>query len=54
MMRKLLFLSYALLIMLLISIPIANAEGIDTGDISFVAMASALVMLMTPAVGFFY
>jgi Amt family ammonium transporter len=53
-MRRLFFLSYALLIMLLISVPIASAEGIDTGDVSFMAMASALVMLMTPAVGFFY
>ena len=31
-----------------------NAQEINTGDVAWVAAASALVMIMTPAVGFFY
>jgi len=34
-------------------VPIVDADDLNTGDISWVACASALVMLMTPAVGFF-
>jgi len=40
--------------MVLVLVPMANADALDTGDISWVTTASALVMLMTPAVGFFY
>ena len=31
-----------------------DISKIDSGDVAFVAMAAALVMLMTPALGFFY
>jgi Amt family ammonium transporter len=40
--------------MLLFLMPAAFAQEIDTGDIAWVSVAAALVMLMTPAVGFFY
>jgi Amt family ammonium transporter len=40
--------------MLLVSVPIASADDLNTGDVSWIIAASALVMLMTPAVGFFY
>lgn len=41
------------MLLLLVGISYAD-EGLDTGDIAWVATASALVMLMTPALGFFY
>ena len=44
----------ALVFVFLISINIALADGNNSGDIAWVAAASALVMLMTPALGFFY
>jgi Amt family ammonium transporter len=53
-MRRLGFFAYGFILMLLVAIPIAGADELNTGDISWVACASALVMLMTPAVGFFY
>jgi Amt family ammonium transporter len=53
-MRRLGFFAYGFILMLLVAIPIANADELNSGDISWVACASALVMLMTPAVGFFY
>jgi ammonium transporter, Amt family len=31
-----------------------SAEGIDTGDTAWMLVASALVLIMTPALGFFY
>jgi len=48
------FLVAILAIMVLVSVPMAGADELNAGDISWVAAASALVMLMTPAVGFFY
>lgn len=53
-MRRLSFLIFGFVNMFLVSIPIASADDLNAGDISWVACASALVMLMTPAVGFFY
>ncbi|MEK7398641.1 MAG: ammonium transporter [Candidatus Poribacteria bacterium] len=53
-MRRPGFFAYGFILMLLVAIPIANADELNSGDISWVACASALVMLMTPAVGFFY
>lgn len=40
-------------IMALLSMPV-HAEELNSGDIAWVSAASALVMLMTPALGFFY
>jgi len=53
-MRRNLLLTAVLVTMVLVLVPMANADALDTGDISWVTTASALVMLMTPAVGFFY
>jgi len=39
---------------LLFSANIVFAEGLDTGDIAWVSVSAVLVMLMTPALGFFY
>src|SRR3989344_5049140 len=39
---------------LLFSVNIVFAEGLDTGDIAWVSVSAVLVMLMTPALGFFY
>ena len=39
---------------MLLVLPAAFAQEVDTGDIAWVSMSAALVMLMTPAVGFFY
>ena len=50
-MRKILLLS--LLIVFILATSVQAAE-LDSGDIAWVASAAALVMLMTPAVGFFY
>ena len=47
----------ALILFLVISVILAtrvNAQEINAGDVAWVAAASALVMIMTPAVGFFY
>ena len=47
----------ALILFLVMSVVLAtgvNAQEINTGDVAWVAAASALVMIMTPAVGFFY
>jgi len=52
--RKLAFWIYGLVVMLLVLVPIASADDLNTGDVSWIIAASALVMLMTPAVGFFY
>src|SRR3989338_1403440 len=43
-----------LLFVMLLALPAAFAQEVDTGDIAWVSMSAALVMLMTPAVGFFY
>jgi Amt family ammonium transporter len=53
-MRRLAFFTYGLIILLLVSVSIAGADDLNTGDVSWIIAASALVMLMTPAVGFFY
>ncbi|HGE70842.1 TPA: ammonium transporter [Candidatus Poribacteria bacterium] len=53
-MRQVSFFVFGFIIMLLVLVPIAGADDLNAGDISWVACASALVMLMTPAVGFFY
>ncbi|MDQ1318375.1 MAG: ammonium transporter, Amt family, partial [Candidatus Poribacteria bacterium] len=53
-MRRLAFFTYGLIILLLVSVSIASADDLNTGDVSWIIAASALVMLMTPAVGFFY
>lgn len=42
------------IIMSLALVGSVNAQEINTGDAAWVAAASALVMIMTPAVGFFY
>ncbi len=42
------------LVMSLVLLGTASAQEIDTGDTAWVAAAAALVMLMTPALGFFY
>ena len=47
----------ALILFLVMSVVLAtsvNAQEINAGDAAWVAAASALVMIMTPAVGFFY
>src|SRR3989338_3532820 len=42
-------------ILMLVAISAATyADEINAGDVAWVAAASALVMLMTPALGFFY
>src|SRR3989338_1260590 len=42
-------------ILMLVAISAATyADEINSGDVAWVASASALVMLMTPALGFFY
>ena len=49
--------AFALLITLIgLNLPVTAtlAGEIDTGDTAWVAAAAVLVMLMTPAVGFFY
>ncbi|MDP3765108.1 MAG: ammonium transporter [Nanoarchaeota archaeon] len=43
-----------LLVMSVVLAGTAHAAELDSGDIAWVASAAALVMLMTPAVGFFY
>ena len=42
------------IIMSLALVGSVNAKEINNGDVAWVAAASALVMIMTPAVGFFY
>lgn len=49
-MRKMFLFAFMLLF---IAAP-ASAEEVNSGDVAWVAAASALVMLMTPALGFFY
>src|SRR3989344_7802540 len=41
-------------IFLFLLIEAVHAEELDSGDIAWVSAAAALVMLMTPALGFFY
>ena len=51
---KKIFLLILFLVMSLILAGTVNAQELDSGDVAWVAAASALVMLMTPALGFFY
>src|SRR3989344_6048687 len=50
-MKKTLFLAPLVLILMA---SLSFAEDLDSGDIAWISTASALVMLMTPALGFFY
>ena len=53
-MRKRVLFGIAIVFATLIIIPVASADELNSGDIAWVITASALVMLMTPALGFFY
>src|SRR3989338_7188566 len=44
----------ALFVMVMAAMPLAFADEMNGADIAWVSIASALVMLMTPAVSFFY
>jgi Amt family ammonium transporter len=43
-----------LTIIALFALPVSAQEGIDTGDTAWILTASALVLLMTPGLAFFY
>ncbi|MEE2778290.1 MAG: ammonium transporter [Acidobacteriota bacterium] len=43
-----------LTLMVAFAVPVAAQDGIDTGDTAWVITASALVLLMTPGLAFFY
>ena len=50
-----LFMALALVLMPLVSSPVAAADGVnDSGDTSWIMISTALVFIMTPAVAFFY
>lgn len=50
-----LFIGLALVLMPLVSSPVAAADGVnDSGDTSWLMISTALVFIMTPAVAFFY
>ena len=53
-MRKRVLFSIVIVFAALAIVPVASADELNSGDIAWVATASALVMLMTPALGFFY
>ena len=53
-MRKKILFGVIIVFTTLVMIPIASADELNSGDMAWVITASALVMLMTPALGFFY
>lgn len=53
-MRKIKFILWLIISLSLLVPALAQAQEIDSGDVAWVSTAAVLVMLMTPALGFFY